>query len=68
MHRTTIEIDEKKLSRARRILGTKGIKDTLEKALDEVLAMEVRKKAVARLIALEGTDLADPDVMDGAWR
>jgi Arc/MetJ family transcription regulator len=68
MHRTTIEIDEKKLSRARRILGTKGIKDTLEKALDEVLAMEVRKKAVARLIALEGIDLADADVMDGAWR
>ncbi len=68
MHRTTIEIDDKKLSRARRILGTKGIKDTLEKALDEVLAMEVRKKAVARLMSLDGTDLADPEVMDGAWR
>jgi Arc/MetJ family transcription regulator len=68
MHRTTIEIDDKKLARARRILGTKGIKDTLEKALDEVLAMEVRKKAVARLIALEGTDLADAEVMAGAWR
>lgn len=68
MHRTTIEIDDKKLSRARRILGTKGIKDTLEKALDEVLAMEVRKKAVARLIALDGTDLADESVMKDAWR
>ncbi len=68
MHRTTIEIDEKKLARARRVLGTKGIKDTLEKALDEVLAMELRKKAAARLVALDGTDVADADVMKDAWR
>jgi Arc/MetJ family transcription regulator len=68
MHRTTIEIDEKKLARARRVLGTKGIKDTLERALDEVLAMELRKKAVARLVTLDGTDLADDEVMKTAWR
>ena len=68
MRRMTIEIDEKKLARARRVLGTKGIKDTLEKALDEVLAMELRKNAVDRLIRLEGSDLADGEVMRDAWR
>lgn len=67
MHRTTILLDPKKLAKVRRILGTTGIKDTVERAFDEILAMELRKRAVARLISQEGIDLADPDVMAAAW-
>lgn len=68
MHRTTLVLDVKKLAKVRRVLGTTGIKDTVERAFDEILAMEVRKRAVARLVSQEGLDLADADVMATAWR
>lgn len=68
MHRTTIVLDEQKLAKVRRLLGTKGIKDTVERALDEVLAVEQRRQAFERLRTLKGLDLDDPAVMAGAWR
>jgi hypothetical protein len=33
--RTTVELDEKKFSRVRRVLGTRGIKETIDRAFDE---------------------------------
>ena len=68
MHRTTIVLDDKKLAKVRRVLGTSGIKETVERAFDEILAMELRKRHVERLIKQEGIDLADEDVMAAAWR
>lgn len=68
MHKTTLVIDDKKLARVRRILGTKGIKETIDRALDEVVALAARRRALGRLRSLEGLDLDDPDVMDEAWR
>ena len=68
MHRTTIVIDPRKLARARRLLGTKGIKDTIERALDEVIAYEARRRAVEQLRNMEGLQLDDPAVMAAAWR
>jgi Arc/MetJ family transcription regulator len=68
MHRTTIVLDQKKLAKVRRILGTTGIKETVERAFDEILALEVRKRHVERLIKQEGIDLAKPVVMAKAWR
>ncbi|OGQ18720.1 MAG: hypothetical protein A2138_03885 [Deltaproteobacteria bacterium RBG_16_71_12] len=68
MHRTTLVLDQQKLAKVRRLLGTKGIKDTVERALDEVLAAEQRRQAFERLRTLKGLDLDDPDVMAGAWR
>lgn len=53
---------------AHRVLGTTGIKETVERAFDEILAMELRKRAVERLIKMEGIDLADEEVMAAAWR
>jgi hypothetical protein len=67
-HKTTIVLDQKKLSRVRRVLGTTGIKETVDRAFDEILAIELRKRAVARLIKLDGIDLANPAVMARAWR
>ena len=67
MHRTTIVLDQKKLAKVRRLLGTTGIKDTVEKAFDELLAMELRKRAVERLIKHDGLELTD-DVAADAWR
>jgi len=68
MHRTTLVLDERKLAKARRLLGTKGIKDTVERALDEVIAFEARRLAVEQLRTMAGLDLDDPEVMASAWR
>jgi Arc/MetJ family transcription regulator len=56
MHKTTIVIDDKKIARARRILGTKGIRDTIDRALDEVVAVRARRSVVQQLRALEGLE------------
>jgi len=68
MHRTTLVLDPRKLARARRLLGTKGIKDTVERALDEVIAYEARRRAVDQLRTMDGLDLDKPRVMASAWR
>jgi hypothetical protein len=66
--KTTVWIDPQKLERARRVLGTRGIRDTVEGALDEVLAIQARRRLVERLRKMKGLDLDDPAVMKGAWR
>ena len=68
MHRTTLVLDQRKLTKARRLLRTKGIKDTIEAALDEVIAYETRRRAVEQMCRLEGLDLDNPKVMAKAWR
>lgn len=54
--RTTIEIDDELLGRAREVLGTKGLRDTVEAALDQVVKAELRRQLAERL--------ADPDGLD----
>ena len=68
MHRTTLVVDERKLAKARKLLGTKGIKDTVDRALDEVIAADLRRQAFERLRTLDGLDLDNPEVMASAWR
>jgi hypothetical protein len=68
MHKTTLLIDDAKLRRVRKVLGTKGIKDTIDRALDEVLALDARRRFVQKLRTMKGLDLADAKVMAGAWR
>ena len=68
MHRTTIVFDEVKLARARTLLGTHGIKDTFERAIDEILALDARQRVMEQLRTLEGLELDKPDVMASAWR
>ena len=68
MHKTTLDIDEDLLARASAILGTRGLKATVQRALEEVVAREARRRFAERLQAMEGLELDDPDVMAGAWR
>ena len=56
MHKTTILVDDKKLARVQKVLGTKGIRDTFDRALDEVLALDARRRVVERLWTMEGID------------
>jgi Arc/MetJ family transcription regulator len=44
MHKTTVEIDREALAEAERNLGTRGYKETISRALDEVN----RRAALAR--------------------
>jgi Arc/MetJ family transcription regulator len=60
-----LEIDDDMLSQAREILGTKGVKDTVDEALREI----VRREAGRRLIEWykENEDLHNPEIMERAW-
>jgi Arc/MetJ family transcription regulator len=65
VRRTTLDIDEDMLAKAREILGTRGVKDTVDEALREV----VRREAGKRLMAWykENEDLRNPEIMERAW-
>lgn len=56
MRRTSLEIDENRLTRAQQVLGTKGVKDTIDRALDEVLRADLRRRLAERLRTGEGID------------
>ena len=68
VRKTTVWIDSRKLERVRRVLGTRGIRDTVEGAMDEVLAIRARRRLVERLRTMDGLELDDPEVMAKAWR
>lgn len=67
MTRTVIDIDDESLEAAAHVLGTSTKVDTVNRALAEVAAKEARLAFLADLDEA-ATDLADPEVMRGAWR
>lgn len=67
MRRTSLEIDEEQLARAQLVLGTKGIKDTIDRALDEVLRADLRRRLADRLQSGEGIDRGE-DVLKESRR
>lgn len=67
MRKTTLVIDEALVEQARRILGTRGIKDTVDRALEQVVVQDARRALIRRLESQDGLDLGDEDVMRQAW-
>lgn len=67
MTRTVIDIDDKALAVASRILGTKTKVATVNAALAEVANRDKQLEAI-RGIAKGSKDLADPEIMKGASR
>jgi len=65
MRRTTLDIDESMLSQAREILGTRGVKDTVDEALREIVRQEAGKRLITWL--KENEDLRNPEIMERAW-
>jgi hypothetical protein len=47
--KTSLVIDRKKVAEAKRILGTSTLADTVDRALDEVLALEARRRILQRI-------------------
>jgi Arc/MetJ family transcription regulator len=56
MRRTSIEIDDERLTEVQNILGTTGLKDTVEKAFDEVVRAELRRRLADRIASGDGID------------
>ena len=54
--RTTIEIDDELVNQAKAVLGTKGLRDTVEAALDEIVKSALRERLIRRLQDPEGID------------
>ena len=68
MRKTTILIDEELVQRAQEALGTHGLKATVDKALQEAVALSARRRAIEQLRTMSGLELDNPEVMAGAWR
>ena len=63
-----MEIDDRLIAEARRILGTASIEETIARALLEVVRKEARRQEVRALVAMGELDLANENVMAKAWR
>jgi Arc/MetJ family transcription regulator len=68
VRKTTLDVDDELVDQAARILGTSGLKATVDRALHEVIAREARERLVEQLKAMDGLDLDKPDVLEQAWR
>lgn len=69
MRRTSVMIDDERLGRAQRVLGTTGVKDTIDRALEEVLRTDLRRRLAERIRSGEGIDRGE-EVLDESrrWR
>ncbi|MBA3867390.1 MAG: hypothetical protein H0X42_13785 [Solirubrobacterales bacterium] len=66
--KTSFEIDTTKVEAAKALLGTKGLTDTVDAALDEVVKLR-RRLSLLELLERPGVlQLDDPEAMRGAWR
>lgn len=63
-----VDIDDDLLREATAILGAATMKEAVNRSLEEVVRSTRRERHAARLATMEGLDLADPQVMSGAWR
>lgn len=66
--KTSVTIDEELLAAAQQILATRTVRETVQEAFREVIRAQARRQEVRALTTMDGLDLADPDVMSGAWR
>ncbi len=55
-HRTTIELDEDLLEQTKQVLGTSGIRETVEGAMREVTRAAKRSRLAERIRNGEGFD------------
>jgi Arc/MetJ family transcription regulator len=68
MRKTTLVIDDDLLEQARCALGTTGLKQTIDAALQAAVSAKLRRDHFERLRRMRGTDLDQPEIMNQAWR
>ena len=67
MTKRLIDVDDDKLEAVKALLGTATLKATVNAALDEVLALDERRKALLAERGVDLSDLADSDARRAAW-
>lgn len=67
VRRTTIEVDDEQLAEVQALLGTHGLKDTVDAAFDRLLRAERLRQFADRLVAGDLIEL-DPALRDQMWR
>lgn len=67
MTKRLIEVDDDKLDLVRELLGTRTLKATVAAALDEVLALDRRRRALLAERDADLAGLADPAKRQAAW-
>lgn len=68
MTKRLVDIDDALLAEARQLAGAATMKDTVNIALQQLVDAELRRRHLRRLEDGEGTDLADDETMQDAWR
>ncbi|MXW94809.1 MAG: type II toxin-antitoxin system VapB family antitoxin [Acidimicrobiaceae bacterium] len=68
MTKRLIDIDDDLLEEVRSLIGASTMKEAVNGALRHVVDFELRLQHVRRLLTLEGTDLADEQIMRDTWR
>jgi Arc/MetJ family transcription regulator len=68
VRKTTLEFDEELFENTRQVLGTRGLKATVQRAFEEVLAAHARRRVIRQLQEMDGLDLDRPEIMADAWR
>jgi Arc/MetJ family transcription regulator len=68
MPTTQLELDQNLLRQAAKILGTTTKRATVNEALRRVVEEDLRRQHVDELAGGALPDLADPQIMAGAWR
>ena len=68
MTKRLIDIDDDLLEEVRSLIGASTMKEAVNRALRHVVDFELRLQHVRRLVTMEGTDLADEQIMRDAWR
>ena len=67
MTKRLIDVDDDKLERVRKLLGTGTLKATVDTAFDEVLALDQRRRALLAERRIDPAELADSDDRRAAW-
>jgi Arc/MetJ family transcription regulator len=67
MGKRLVDIDDVLLQGATDALGTTTMKQTVNRALEEVVRTHRRRRHAERLARRQGLDLHDPEVMAKAW-
>lgn len=68
MTKRLVDVDDDKLEAVRKVLGTRTLKATVAGALDEVLALDLRRRGLLAERGAPPAALADPDERAAAWR
>jgi Arc/MetJ family transcription regulator len=67
MTKRLVDIDDTLLARARELLGAETMKETVNRALSEVINLERRRRLIDRMTTEDGIEL-DEKTMRAAWR